>query len=231
MIDDYLKELGEQNVHEEKIEVVSNPVVEELCSCFEKLLDFTNDLGVVWSNYEKIKEFIKDVKYTSKDITKFVFFLEQYKDRDKFSYKSGAFLSALINESNEDNFDIYTNHLQQAKIDFFGYKNKKNVVVRGNLNDHVGFGMLKGEIKIEGDVENNLCDNMKGGKIVISGNANHFIGQQMTDGVIIVEGSAQGWVGRWSKGGEIRIGKEIDCIGDGCKAKVYENGVLIDGFE
>ncbi|MBI4919463.1 hypothetical protein HY837_06010, partial [archaeon] len=135
-IEDYLQDLGEQNVQEEgKIRIVETPALDLLCEQFKKCLN-------TGRFYEGYLNFLSSINYTAKDIRNLSLVLKKY-ETHKYFGMSGFLLSALINDCVEENFELVTRHLSKG-FSYLGYRNRKNIIVIGDLEDHTGSHMQTG---------------------------------------------------------------------------------------
>ncbi len=101
-INDYLKDLGKQEVQEEsKILLVNNPILEAICDKFERYLK-----NAFLRPYDTALDSVKDLKYTAKDVKDFSVVFKKYESRAGFDGAS-IFFSALINHSEENDFEIF----------------------------------------------------------------------------------------------------------------------------
>ncbi len=168
-IENYLQELDEQNVQEEsKILVVENPAVKEICLFYDE-----------WDKKNNIPEFLLDIyhrgidclqakQFTMKDVFDFSIFLKNYEQR-KYFYRTGFFLSALIQTSKEENFEVHTKHLHE-KLNYVGsFSEGKNLVVLGSSGFDTGHGLKSGRIIVKGDADTNLGASSEGGEIIVLG--------------------------------------------------------------
>ncbi len=166
-IENYLQELGEQEAQEEKtLQGVDNSDLTPIFKRFEKFLVQRYRMGEEEDLYDEACESLKGMKYSSKDVTIFSLMLKKYESSSNFVFLAGLFLSALINLSEEQNFEILTSDLIE-KIWCMGIKNVKNITVKGCLGDGVGYSMKKGKIVIEGRAGYNLGFQASRGKIYV----------------------------------------------------------------
>jgi hypothetical protein len=100
---------------------------------------------------------------------------------------AGYFLSALINNSEGQDFVIHTQG-HETRSDLLGFKNTKDIVVRGDVGHNTGYMMESGSIKIEGNSGCALGLDMRGGIISISGDAAD-VGEGMVGGEIHLNGN------------------------------------------
>lgn len=166
--------------------------------------------------YEEALLLIKGIKYASKDVTEFSIMLpELIQNQEEFHHEAGTFLNALINNCEDKEFLIITEHLVEP-IANIGYKNTKNIIVKGNSGDPLGQEMKGGKIIVEGDARSDVGREIEGGEIIIEGNAENYIGHLMKGGKIIVKGNVGQIVGESMRDGTIIIkGNARDRVGCG----------------
>ncbi len=229
-INDYLGELGEQKFQGESIiQIIENPVVRRICEKYECWLKedkdrIGRDVGH-GNEHDYCWDLVKDVFYTVKDVFDFSVMLKKYEKQKGFSF-TGLFLSALINNSEKNDFKIITSHLYN-KIDLVGFFNKKNLTVIGDVGQKAAWSMKGGEIVITGNTGTHTGMGMKAGKLMVEGSTDYSAGAGMQGGKLIINGSSGDYVGLISRGGEIYIYGEIKGMRANCKAKVYHKGVLV----
>ena len=176
-------------------------------------------------NYKNALFVIKGLDYTAEDVTRFSLMLGKFQDEKDFKDKAGLFMSALINSSNEDDFTVYTSHLEE--IMFLGFSNSKNIVVMGLAGEYLCCDMKNGTVVVNGDALE-IGMQMKGGKIVIKGNASS-VGEEMNGGVVVIEGDVD-MIWHTLKGGEIHVNGEIAYNCDESfysEGKIFHKGKLI----
>ncbi len=200
-ISDYLNGLEEHNVQEENIKLNKNPMIDLLCRNFEEYLK-DNSRFHDHKNFESSA--IKGLKYTSKDVTDFSLMLKQYETERNFGCDAGCFLSLLINNSKETNFEIITVHLTKA-IDVIGIHNTKNIYVKGNAGSLLGREMSGGTIIVEGCTGRQTGNMLSGGKIMINGNSGELTGEDLRGGEIIVKKNVGSCTGAYMSGGIITV--------------------------
>jgi hypothetical protein len=142
--------------------------------------------------------------YSSDDVEKLSLALAEFQNEKWFSYKAGIFLSALINKGKEKDYTIHTQHLEPP-IYYLGYRNRKNIIVEGDVGDHLGDSMKCGTIRVRGNGGTSVGNFMEGGLIIVEGNVKGNIGYSLEGGRIIVEGNASGCVGNGMNAGTITI--------------------------
>jgi hypothetical protein len=182
-------------------------------------------------SYDIALAIVKSISYSSDEVTAFASKLIAI-DPDRYNYDlywmKGLFLSALINAGKESEFVINSEE-GGSKLNGFGYKNTKNIVVKGNVADYLGEKMEGGRIVIEGDVLGMRCGSeMKDGEIIIEGNCSIFAGGGMRGGKIVIHGNAVRVGGHSAamEGGEVHVHGEIKSICLVTHGKIYHKGKL-----
>jgi len=225
---------------EKKVEIIKPGEVkrnETLDRIIEKYKEGLENYGLYYEGKLKIK--IPEDEYwryyiakssapleiQSKEITEFSLLLGEHENKKDFELFTGLYLSALINESKDKDFKIFTNYLSKT-IDYIGYKNRKNIVVTGNAGWWVGGGMEDGEMTVNGNAGDWGGWNMEGGKITVNGNAGYGVGWNMKNGEITVKGNAGNGVGDGMENGKITINGNAGWgVGDGMKG----GGIHLNG--
>jgi hypothetical protein len=176
--------------------------------------------------YEKLLPIVRELQYASMDIELFSFSIEesQFKYED-FSEKAGLFLSALINNGEDAEYLIHTDHLAEP-LEYIGFWNEKSITVDGDAGSWVGMYMKEGRITVEGDAGSDVGNTMKGGSITINGNTGDKVGAYMEGGGITVEGDTGHELGFEMKDGSILVkGNATERVGaDMCGGRITVNG-------
>ncbi|MBI5355693.1 MAG: hypothetical protein HZB68_04530 [Candidatus Aenigmarchaeota archaeon] len=164
---------------------LKSPLDEDIMDIYKWFLaeeDFTN---AYWGLVQSVGKF----KLSSTDVSTFAKNLPYYENHADYSWKSGIFITELVNHMEES--EIYLDFsLLREKIDHVGYILKgKKIVIDGDVGPCLGMGMDSGEI-------------------TINGNAGKFVGHEMRSGKITVNGKAQS-AGSCMHGGAIEI-READ---------------------
>jgi len=222
----------EEEQEHKRAEVIEDPVQKELVKGLERVLEVPypvdhryGKLSVGGSPIKKVYEMC--LKHALADcsageIGNFVISLESYEDllakkkssmgrigrpnpEEKYSEQIGLYVSALINHSRDNEFNLFTRHIQ-GEIDNIGYLNNgKKITIEGSVGDYIGESMVDGEITVKGNVSDHLGLRMNGGKIKVNGIAKQRAGQWMRDGEIYVFGMAGAETGIEMGGGLIYI--------------------------
>lgn len=193
--------------------VTGNLMMEQLAVAFKKFAHhycmFEGD-----RNYALAESIAEKLNCSAKEIEEFSIFLGGCKfpniTQQDLSYAAGMFLSALINRSSEKNFIIHTEHLY-FPIDQLGYKNTRNITVRGGVGMNCGTAMESGSITIDGDSGYGLGRDMAGGSITANGNA-IMVGIGMIGGKITVHDDCIGQAGYAMRGGTVVSEGKIEKI-------------------
>jgi hypothetical protein len=161
----------------------------------------SGNFDYAYQSYERALELIRDLDYTSEDVENFSLVLGEHQHEANFKEKAGMFLSALINNGQDDDYVVHTKHFKED-LDHFGYKNKKNITVNGPVGVYCFANMVSGRVVVEGNAEYITAQEMEGGELIIKGNAAR-LGIFMKGGKITVEGNGSGLLGWTMEGGEI----------------------------
>jgi len=192
-----------------KVDVKPDEVLEQLKAAWKKVKMLRNcgkiDLD---GTYNKALEQLKGIRYSANDVENFSIALVEFQDEEYFEFKTGLFLSALINNGKDADYAIQIQHLNQA-IHHLGQRNIKNIVVNGDAGWCVGAVMKGGTIVVNGDASWGAGYEMEGGRITVAGGAGHEVGWEMKGGEIHVEGN---------------YCRTSSCVQGG---KIFHKGVLI----
>jgi formylmethanofuran dehydrogenase subunit C len=152
----------------------------------------------------------------SRAFTEFSLALKGFVDYEAFR-AAGNYLSALIDMSSErDHLVILEGH--DVPIDLIGYRNRKNIVIRGDPGRWLGNEMIGGRILVKGSSDDEAGANMRGGRIIIEGDVGSNAGQDMGGGTLIVKGNARNGLGINMYKGKIRISGNVgDTAGEDMK--------------
>ena len=158
-------EFEEEQELDREIEIKNNPELEEIVRDFELSLKLEKYNGSYYNKLEK--SFTKP--YTAKNIELFSLMLPKYIDKSEFSWKSGYYLSHIINNSKDNKFIIHTKNLT-TPLDWLGYQNNsKELIIKGDARKWVGSHMKGGEINIYGNAGYGVGNSMEGGEINLNG--------------------------------------------------------------
>lgn len=218
--------------------VKKDKVLEQLIAAFNK----TKCSSRRAPNYDTARNTIYAIGktlYSQKEIERFSRILPVFQHEDRFGERAGMFLSALINLGYEKKYIVHTDPLI-IPVDFLGYKNKKKILVKGDIGHSGGQGMHCGEMIVEGKAKSHVGFYLKGGCITVKQKAGDYIGSLMDNGRITIGGSSGEHIGWGMKGGVIHLdgdyksifwweGKEVEGIDTGKMegGRIYHKGNLI----
>jgi hypothetical protein len=188
-------------------EVRANRICQELARRFAS---FPHSIGEYVRNYEKALKELSGLRYSPKDVAAFSILLSSMLSETGDADKAGWFLSALVNNGSNSRYVVFappTDH----PIGYLGFRNSKELQVKGSVGYGCGQEMEGGRLTVEGDAGDSVGRAMSGGRIVIMGKAGRHIGELMDAGEIRLLGG----YGSISKdcrpeyGGKIFIGKKL----------------------
>jgi glutamate synthase domain-containing protein 3 len=152
---------------------------------------------------DDILQIPKPRSYSARDVHRFSKYPYEVKDREFIH--SGVFLSLLVNESMDSEFELELGE----RINYLGRENRKKIVIKGDAGSYLGYYMQSGEIILEGSAGDRAGSCMNGGRIIIKGEAGSWLGESMQSGEIIVEGNAGAGVGFNMSSGRIIIKGDV----------------------
>lgn len=234
----------EQRVRAQLVDI--NPAIEAMKKEWTRFVDLDPDDEE--KCYATILHRMKNQRYSAKDVEAFSLVLPGFANEYRFLERAGFFLSAMMNRSRDSEFAIHTNQFTEP-ICYLGYRNSKNIIVKGNAGGYIGARMRKGSISVDGDAEGSLGCWMKSGSIIVRGNAGSCLGIGMKGGKITIMGDIEdyaGWnqhggaitvngnagmgLGGWMAGGVIRINGSLESISEHYKrGHIFHMGERIRG--
>ena len=132
-------------------------------------------VGDVETPYARAVELVHNLEYSARDVESFSLMLSELQTAHSSSHYDGLFLSALINMSKDDTYIVHTVSLNRP-LNFLGYENVKNIIVKGDVGIGLGNGMKQGTIKITGNADSCLGERMTGGRITVNGETGDAVG-------------------------------------------------------
>ncbi len=178
------------------------------------------------NNYRRIAKIVDGFKCDQKQLDLIIITLTQFQNEPDFSLKAGLFISALINEGKGREYSINVTAYDKP-LDCLAYRNKKKVVIEGNVGDRLAWGILRGKVTLNGSCREGVAQMARGGRVFVNGNADDVAGIEMNGGFLAIRGNAGDRLGEFNKGGRTRV------LGN-CGAKVGDNmerGVIsVSGF-
>ncbi|MFH0860812.1 MAG: hypothetical protein V1921_06390 [Candidatus Altiarchaeota archaeon] len=129
---------------------------------------------------------------------------EKYKHSPWRFTMIGPFLSALVEKSHENEFEL----VLTDKVQSIGYRLRdgKRITCIGDVGS-AGDKMSGGLIMVKGDIGDLMGRDMTGGKIIVAGGAGNQTGYHMSGGEIEIKKSARDYPGCNMSGGKIKIGE------------------------
>lgn len=140
--------------------------------------DLPNDIC-----FEEACKIAKSIRYDSLDISQFI-----SKIAGSYERKTGPFLSALINNGNEQEYIIDVRDLNKPIS--IGFRSSGKLKVIGDCGAHAGKEQIGGEIIFYGNTGYGTCAWKSGGIAILEGHSGDFTGLCMSGGEIFVLGGA-----------------------------------------
>ncbi len=140
-----------------------------------------------------------------------------------------AYLSALMNLSNDDKFRIDVSELNKEEIlldNLGGCLRGKELVIEGNVGGDLGCNSQNSKIIVNGNASDYVGVGSQNSKITINGNAGGYVGWNSQDTTIVINGDAEGNVGYCSKNATIIVNGDVkERVGHHSKnSKITVNG-------
>lgn len=197
--------ISESKQEHKEIKLEKDPKLESMIDIWESAMHFEPTQIMRFYNYLDTN---LNSDYSQEDITKLLTVLPGYKAIDGFNYKSGLFISALINHSAENNITLNLVGSLQSLL-FLAYNNcKRHITISGDVGPYAGCLMESGMLRI-------------------IGNADFYLGFDLNGGIISVEGNSRYGVGEHQSGGEISLYGKYESLGYIYGGSVYHYGRLI----
>jgi len=207
----------EEEQERQDFKVERNSVLEQVIKGYERCLQIKRE------HCMNVVDKIVPQGVSREIIDTFFSLLPAYKNFFQFQLNTGVYMSHLINNSPDDDFDLDLTHIEPTC--YFGWKLKdKSLTLRGVLNLSTGYKMESGKLFLIGSSIEGIGDEMSGGAITILGDADH-LGWAMIGGRILCEGRV-GWVGNNMEGGRLSVHGSARVVGDGMsggKIHIYGN--------
>jgi hypothetical protein len=179
--------------------------------------------------YPRARGSLKGLTLSPHIVERFCLAMGELQNEKDFQQKAGVFLSALINRgrvSDKETYRLSLLHLDMP-VHYLGLRNKKGLMVTGNVGNNLGHRMERGSILVEGNVGMSLGESMERGLITVRGNSDIAPGHCMRGGKIIIEGDARGEVGLRMVAGEIVVHGRIGSIGRMEARRIYQGRRLV----
>ncbi|MFH0860834.1 MAG: hypothetical protein V1921_06500 [Candidatus Altiarchaeota archaeon] len=154
--------------------------------------------------YDSMLKDTKQFNVSSEELQMMHWRLEEaYGGGEWYAENAGIYLTTLMQNSNQRRFVIEP----VIPLDFFGMglSGDKEVLVKGDVGDNLGFRMEDGRITVEGKAADYTGWLLKGGELMITGDAGELLGFMMEKGSIAVGGSVTDYLGKEMKDGKITV--------------------------
>ncbi len=138
--------------------------VEDILSCYAEWLEQVDKGMSAPALYHLAEKIVGDFPYQTEEIHLFSQKVLNM-GANRSMPMNGLFLSLLINNCPEERVNLRLGE-GGAKIDYLGYRNRRELFIHGDAGDYLGQGMQAGQIKISGTVKG--LGRVRGG-IVYSG--------------------------------------------------------------
>ena len=233
---------------EEKKEVrkadVKEGVMSQLLKRWEEYNRILGNAPIRYENeiiegYVKALDAVRGACFSPEDVDALHVPFMVFHDMEDYPSRAGLFLSALINSGKDEsyllNVDRFGPKMKLCEQDFLkrwidrlhtdirhlGYRNSKNLIIEGNLVNHVGDNMLSGSIVMRGYYNGGVGLGMENGTITVEGKTGGPIGMNMLGGTIMVECCIGGdGIGMYMEGGTIVIRRGAVKGADGVGARM-----------
>jgi hypothetical protein len=166
---------------------VDGSVVSQLMEAFRSL-QMTYPVGV--KMYPRSMELLRGLTPSPRTVERACIALREFQGERDFQTRAGVFLSALINGegfSENEALRLDLRHLD-VPLNYMGLRNRRNLVLIGDVGDKAGYKMESGSILVEGDAGDKAGLDLSGGKLIIHGDVGIKLGEWMRGGEIHVHG-------------------------------------------
>lgn len=174
----------------------------------KRLVKAWSELGSKYPKWDEVYQDALDVlkkndllHVSAHEIEKFSIILPSH-DQNMPPTKLGTFLSALINESEDERFVVHTTNMRCRAL---GFRNRKHLTVEGPGGHCIGKQMESGLIEVNGSAHDRAGEEMTGGTIIVNGYASLYAGASMKGGELIINGDCVDEVGYVMEGGKITV--------------------------
>ncbi len=230
------KPAEESEVRTEKAEM--NPRLKKIARAWEKAVAFER----VWeeaiksqnylhcSVYSGFAKAVRGIHISDREMDNVIAFLSQFQYIEEFPRMAGLFLSALVNTGKDNEYTIRT-RLLSVRLNYLGHRNKKKVIVDGDVGDYCGYTYAGSSFLVKGDAGHSFGNSAPGGLLSVEGNAEASVGFDLNGATIIIQGNTDGGLGFNMRRGVIRVGGTIGPLlgigSGGSGGKIYQGEKLI----
>ncbi|MFH0860823.1 MAG: hypothetical protein V1921_06445 [Candidatus Altiarchaeota archaeon] len=208
------------------------PLKENVAEAAMKLFDETRhegeglfyDLSHDLNYYTRVLGATKNLNVRQEQLNAIIAGLENYSESENWSAKAGLFLTALIQNSKQKEFEI---KMERGPA-FLGFMlgRGKTITLKGDAGGRTGMSLAGGTLNIEGDVGMYTGQLMDAGVINVTGNAGNYTGVGMRNGTIKIGGDVGENTGKGMIGGHIHIKGNA---GRGLGDKMKGGGITVNG--
>jgi hypothetical protein len=145
---------------------------------------------VVLRMYPRSIELLRGLKPSPRTVQRVCIAMREFQGERNFQTRAGVFLSALFNVeefSGKEALRLDLRHLD-VPLNYMGLRNRKNLVLIGDVGTDAGHKMESGSILVEGDAGDEAGSDLCGGKLIIHGDVGIKLGEWMRGGEIHVHG-------------------------------------------
>jgi hypothetical protein len=149
---------------------------------------------------------LEKIDYSPEDVQRFCILVKRFEEDEGYAFprKLVAILNRMMSTSSHQGFELDLNHLEAPLVNLCE-NNQKDLIIRGDVGEYLGWEMKGGSILLEGQAGEGLGANMGGGSIVVNGPVGDDPGHGMKGGLIVVNGDVI-WDRPWGGHG---VGKEM----------------------
>ena len=208
----------EEQQPEKRIEVAMTPELERILRGFEQVLTSHENLS-----FDEMLARLTPKQMPAAIITEASVALGVYSTHEHFKYRAGVFLTALVNNSPDEEHTLFTRGYSQPPVSIAN-KLRKKLTVHGTTGRYAG-DYNQGELILAGNTGPWLGFG-NAGKIILTGDAGKFAGQ-LNKGHITINGNAGDDFGDVNMGTIFLNGTYRSFASQLGKGDIYRNGVLI----
>ncbi len=204
------KIIGEEYAQAEEIKIAKAQTVpfdERMIKVYEEFLKLAAQ-NAVKHHLRIARRIIQTAKinYSSEHITILCGYLSKYEEDNSFE-STGDFLSELINIHYEQTqysgkYIIFLKDIQTEIENLGSENNGADILVIGNVGDHLASKMFAGKITVEGNAKSSVGYEMRGGTVSVK-NAKNLVGSHMKNGKLYLKEAEE--ISDKFIGGEIHI--------------------------
>ncbi|MFH0860872.1 MAG: hypothetical protein V1921_06690 [Candidatus Altiarchaeota archaeon] len=173
--------------------------------------------------YDNLLEDIEGLDVRPRQLQRIYDTLEEtYPKEPKHVNKLGIFLTALIQKSTSEEFELKV----RKPLGHLGYllKGGKKITVSGNLGEAAGHCMKDGKLIVKGNTGDTTGWGLEGGEIILEGNAGKNTAHGMKGGTLHIRGNSGIWTATAMEGGILKVDGKIKEISDD-----YRSGEIWEG--